>query len=160
MSNNGDEPQRANTRRRIIEQAQLHCYETRSICHRAKNRYGEVPREIRLDFQEANVDYYWALRPLREESVVKSWWNDHDLAKVDGEELTGLDSILELDGETESVTDVHHTVRGISQTTQTFQRVYPFTVLRDISGVLDDAARKLGFAPDAPLAVETEPEPV
>lgn len=154
MSANAEEEQRSTTRKRLIEVAQMLCYEARSKCLRAKSQYGRVPRVDRIGFQIAIVDYYWALRPLRKDAAVAELWKNEPLSEGwtgdNGEPITGLDAINEVDDITvyDSVKEV--TMRGGQENEVPRDMVLPFPVLKDISGVLDDAAGKLGFNPETP----------
>jgi len=69
------------TRQKLIEEAQLRCHEARSELQKAKLLYGTVPREVALRLQQRIADYYYALRPLRNEDPVADWWDDGPLSK-------------------------------------------------------------------------------
>jgi hypothetical protein len=68
-------------RQRLIEEAQLRCHEARSNVLQAKLLANKVPRESALRFQQTLVDYYAALRPLRDEEIVADWWDDVTLSE-------------------------------------------------------------------------------
>lgn len=68
-------------RQRLIEEAQLRCHEARSNVMQAKLLTSKVPREAALRLQQALVDYYAALRPLRDEEIVADWWEDVTLSE-------------------------------------------------------------------------------
>lgn len=171
MNDNDTSQSRAQARRKIIETAQLNCYEARSRCLRAKSRFGDVPRDHRLGFQDAILDYYWALKPLREADPVVNWWDNVELSgqwtvagdggdEAEPQAVTGLDSIDGLGDSAETTRYQKSTIRGRQTVEQTQQKILPFSVLKDISGVLDDAAGRLGFNPDTPMPDETDPEPI
>jgi hypothetical protein len=155
MSKREEGAARGHARREIIESAQVQCYLARSECLRAKAEVGDVPEEFRREFQNAIVDYYWALRPMRRKPKLKDVWNELVLADgwVDPDEeepIAGLDTIQQLDDITDTDTVDRHTMRGAVAETVTRQRVLPFWILKSISGTLDDAAAELGFVPDPP----------
>ncbi|WP_226043514.1 hypothetical protein [Natrinema sp. DC36] len=176
--NDSGEGQRS-ARRQIIEEAQVVCHTARSEYQQvSKLNDGEVPREISLRFQQAVTDYYWSLRPLRDEQVVQDFWEstvlsedwtyeevvvkgsvEADLHKpgiqISREPQTiekpylGLETIkTHLDGEFETKTVVKTGARGRREETVRRQKILEPEILLDISGVLDDAAAKLGFMPD------------
>lgn len=151
-----DERNRADghARRELIENASIQCYLARSECLRLKSEYGEVPEEFRREFQNAIVDYYWALRPLREKPKLKDKWNRIQLAKGwtdgDDEPVAGLDTIARLDELVETDTIERHSMRGTVRETVARQQVLPFRILKGISGTFDDVAAQLGFVPEPP----------
>lgn len=164
MSQTDEETPRTVARQKIIETAQLNCYEVRSQCIRFKSEFGTVPRGHLLAFQDAILDYYWALRPMREAPAVREWWKDVELSKEwkpDGDgPASGLDAVDEIDESEDTVQERRYTVRGWEVDEHTQQQVLSFKTLKDISGVLDEAASKLGFTPTTPTPVETDPDPV
>lgn len=174
-----DDSGRKTVRERIIEDAQMRCHQARSRCYRARMIYdGEVPQEIKLALQEAIIDYYRAMRPLRDESIIRDFWEDAILSRrwikgqrqveqptVDGDlhghgvsvrtETTtetvyyrGLDVLEDLETATETERVEKTSMRGRTTEEVTRQKVLPAGVLVDIASVLDDAAAKLGFKPD------------
>ncbi len=171
MATESDDTPRTVARQKIIETAQLNCYEARSQCIRVKSQMGDVPREYLLAFQDAILDYYWALKPLADEPPVHGWWEEVELSDQwtvasdggDGDEtgfVTGVDSIDGIEDDIETVRERKKTVRGLATFEHQQQRVLPFQVLKDISGVLDEATGRLGFIPATPTPVETDPEPI
>lgn len=181
MSYSGGEdeegPIRRTLRERLIEEAQLSAHHARSDVDRARLLFDDVPRDLRMALQRANLDYYRALRPLRTEGVVKSWWQevapsrywieetrvveepvvDADLdgppAAIETTERTedvpyqGLDVLDELDSMREHYQEVVTDMRGERIEEGERQVVLPAKVLVDISETLDDASKRLGFAP-------------
>jgi hypothetical protein len=159
-------------RQRIIEEAQLQCYDARSEYQQAALLLsGQVSREHVLRLQQAVADYYWALRPLRDEDPVRDWWNDVVLSEqwtrsvtvteprvqgttiVQAEEtkevpFEGLETLRDHLDRTETVTTTKTGMRGRREETVTRKKVLDPEVLVDITGVLDDAADKLGFSPE------------
>ncbi|WP_435360407.1 hypothetical protein [Haloarchaeobius sp. DFWS5] len=70
-------------RERIIEHAQLQCYEARSELQQAQMlNHGTAPRQVRMKLQQAISDYYHALRPLRNRPEVgeNDWWETVELS--------------------------------------------------------------------------------
>lgn len=168
MATTDENTSRGRTRRQLIEQAQLECSEYRAVCDRYNTHNGDIPRQHRIEFQNAIVDYYWALRPLRNQKRVEELWQDAVLSKSwtvrngDGEDVpvTGLDSIQYLNRMTEKVSEVKHTVRGTRVETDRQLQVLPFPVLADIYATLEDAAAELGFTVEPGVTVEEDPAPV
>lgn len=143
------------SRRRLIEEAQQVCHYVRAQCQEERSYQGEVPEPYRIDFQNSIANYYWALRPMREESVVKEWWEKAELSEhwfdsETGEPYTGLDTIAKANRLMETDQFQRQTMRGVETVTQSRPVVLPYVILEDISGVLDDAAAKLGFAAETP----------
>lgn len=184
----------SSTRREIIKTAQLQCYQARSACLRARNELGAVPEEYRRELQNAILDYYWALRPLRTASTIQNWWENAELSEYltytrnqpqppievrgsidepiqlvqhdqpqtpEEEHLTGLDKIPTLTSGTTSRTRTVNTMRGSETRTETVpKRPLAFEILADLSGVLDDAADRLGFGPEPRTPINDDAEPI
>jgi hypothetical protein len=159
-------------RQRIIEDAQLRCYEVRSEYQQASLLLsGQISRVEVYRLQQAVSDYYWALRPLRDEDPVRDWWDDvtlseqwtYPVTKTEYEvrgsravpvEVTeeipyeGLETLREHLDQTETVTKTKTGMRGRRTEKVTRQKVLDAGILVDVSGVLDDAADRLGFSPE------------
>ncbi|WP_089876313.1 hypothetical protein [Halogeometricum limi] len=177
---------RKSTREKIIDEAQVECHSARSDVVEARLKLNSVPRPVREGFQRTVLSYYDALRPLRTEGVVNSWWESVTLSEdwiegivfetESGEQISvsrekarrilnndepyefvgsmvhqGLDTLESLDDATEETTSVVTGMRGRREETTTRPVVLEAGVLVDISRVLDEAATKLGFAPDIDL---------
>ncbi|WP_396614093.1 hypothetical protein ACH9L7_20330 (plasmid) [Haloferax sp. S1W] len=166
-------------RERLIEKAQVDVHDARSKITRVRLRFDGVPREWRQELQEAVIAYYYALRPLRTEGIIKDWWSSVELSSewtrtvvVDTETVleetegglvekevpvtdevpySGLDILEDVETATESEIVTVSDMRGERQETVSRQLVLDATVLVDIASVLDDAATKLGFAPSIEL---------
>lgn len=170
-------------RRRIIEDAEIRCYEKRRDLRQEQLlRDGNVPRETRLALQEAVINYYYALFPLRNEDPVDEWWDSVTLsdewtteqtvttrqivgtrsmygkARVETREDTveqpveGLDTLQQVEAQTVERENEIQDAKGERTETERFQVILPAEVLVDISLVLDEAVNRLGMGP----AVEEE----
>lgn len=183
MSSHSDDDDHTRTRmrRQIIEAAVTNQYRARAEAQRERLLQGEVSDERIASFQQAVLDLYWALRPLREADPVADWWDDVVLSKhwteeqatVEGD-LTGRGVSVSRDVVPKTGLDTLETVERMSTTTtesvDTFigervqavpdQQFLPYEVLADVSGVLEDAAGKLGFNPTTPTPDQTDPDPV
>jgi len=181
-----DERPGSNTRRRIIEEAQLQCFQARSACIRARDAYGEVPRDYRRYFQETILDYYWALKPLKDEPPVDDWWDLVELSanwrtvmreapqvsadggepatvgpeRTDSKARTGLDTLKHLDEATEVITEAQQSYLGSWSAEIERPHVLPHAVLKDLSDRLDEAWGRLGGNPTTPTPIELDPEPI
>ena len=185
MSKRAEEEMRKSTREKIIDDAQIQCHQARSDVIETRLQLDAVPRQVRKGFQQSILAYYHALRPLRTEGIINSWWKSVTLSEdwiravmfetEDGDELAvspenaqskmasdsfqyvgvelhqGLDTLESLDDATEETTTVVGGMRGRREETTTRPLVLETEVLVDISRVLDEAATKLGFAPDIDL---------
>jgi len=92
---------------------------------------------------------------MREESAVSDWWakvalSDYWVDSETDKPFTGLEKVATVNRLTETIPVEEHTVRGSKDDVKTRPLALPFEILEDISGVLDDAAARLGFAPTAP----------
>lgn len=176
MATGSDEnPPNRSVRGRIIEDAMVNCHEARADVLKAQQLAGTVDREYRLRLQQAIIEYYYAMRPLREHNAIKDWWEDVVLSErwvkdrrteqkvtgsvVDGvslEEETveeyyrGLDHIERLQDMRERRRTVDSGMMGKRESVEEVQKVLETAVLIDIAGTLDDAAAKLGFEPGVP----------
>lgn len=180
-----EDSNRKSVRSQLIEEAMVNCHDARADVLKAQQLEGQVTREYRLRLQQAIIEYYYALRPLREESPIEDWWNDVTLSKqwikdereekevvgniesgVVIEENTvteyydGLDHIERLKDQRETRKSVKTGMMGRRETVETVQKVLDAPVLLDISSTLDDAATKLGFAPESRTPVEDDPAPI
>jgi hypothetical protein len=171
------EHNRGAVREQLINSAQVDVHEARADVAKARLLYETVPRELRMLLQEACVEYYYALRPLRSESIIKKWWSDVVLSEHwvkdvrEWEEVVvdadlhgptpdvrtetkrevvlyqGLDVLADLDEMTDSYECEVVDMCGTRVETGEQQVVLPARVLIDVSAVLDDAAKRLDFAP-------------
>lgn len=173
MPSTDDDSGGKSVRQRIIEQAQIETHDARSTVIKTQLLAGGVPRDQLLSLQNAILQYYYALRPLREEDPVEGWWDDVQLSEAwtDGTRIerevvgdlqtgpriqtqetpnhvTGLETLHDLAGDTETVRRVSTGLCGRREETEERQRVLDVRILLDVSLVLDDAADRLGFAPD------------
>lgn len=71
----------ATVRQQLIEHTQLQCHQARSTVQQAKLLDGSVPRNLALRLQQRIVDYYYALKPLRNEAPVDDWWDSVQLSE-------------------------------------------------------------------------------
>jgi hypothetical protein len=167
-------------RERLIEDAQVDVNEARSKVIRVRMLYNDVPRAWRQQLQEAILGYYYVLKPLRTEGIIKDWWQSVELSEhwthevvVDTEErleededgdlveverpvteerpFRGLAVLEDLETAVEQETTEKRDMRGVRRETTTRQLVLDAKVLMDIASTLDDAATKLGFAPSIEL---------
>lgn len=183
------DPQRRTLRERLIEEAQERVHRSRSDVDKSLILLDNVPRDVRMRFQGEVLGYYRALRPLRTEGVVASWWEDVVLsehwieetrvveeptvsASIDGpaprvesdtrrEEIPyrGLDVLDRLDEMKEPYRETVRDMRGQRTEEGERQKVLSAKVLVDVSEVLDDASKRLGFSPPTRLQ-EGETRPV
>lgn len=164
---------------RVIEHHQLRTHEARSRVLQTQHVLTNVPRQPRLRLQQEILDYYYAMKPLRDRSEVEDWWDNVTLSEnwVKGENIVqnvtgdvqsgvkieeeveqvyyeGLDEIPDQLTEVEVDTVYEHGLSGPSTTNKRQRKVLPADVLIDLATVLDDAAMKLGFGPEgeAPVA--------
>ncbi|AFK19013.1 MULTISPECIES: hypothetical protein [Haloferax] len=180
MSSRNDGPPQKTMRERLIEEAQVDVHEARSKVTRVRLMYDGVPRAWRQELQEAIIAYYYALRPLRTEGLIKDWWSSVELSEEwtrtavvdtetvleesdDGELVEvekpitdqipyrGLGILEDVETATESEVVSVSDMRGEREETVSRQLVLDASILVDIAGVLDDAATKLGFAPSIEL---------
>lgn len=153
---NGQNPEEnGRTRKDIIENAQQFCHYVRAECQEVRSQNGQVPEDYRFWFQSAITNYYWALRPMREEPAVMDWWDEVELSDrwthpETDEPFAGLDLINDVNELSEVVPVEKKTIRGRKTEQQSQPVALPFTILQDISGALDDAGARLGFTPSAP----------
>lgn len=162
---------------RIIEHHQLQIHEARSRVLQSSHVLAHVPREPRLRLQQAILDYYHALKPLRDRPEVEEWWSQVTLSEnwvkdrtvetdvtvggdpINGVEVTeeerevveyyeGLDVIPEEFTQTVTETVHEHGFSGPSTATKRTRKVMDAQTLIDVASTLDDAAVKLGFAPE------------
>ena len=61
---------------RVIEHHQLRTHDARSTVLQTQHVLAHVPRKPRLRLQQEVLDYYHALKPLREHPEVEGWWDD------------------------------------------------------------------------------------
>lgn len=61
---------------RVIEHHQLRTHEARSRVLQTQHVLTAVPRKPRLRLQQELLDYYFALKPLRNRPEVEDWWDD------------------------------------------------------------------------------------
>lgn len=101
MSADTDGPYRRTVREKLIEEAQVEMQRARSTVTRAEMAYdGRVPRQYRMELQRAVLDYYDALRPLREEGLIAEWWETVELSDSWTEQRIVRD--VEVDGDVDS----------------------------------------------------------
>lgn len=173
----------------LVNDRLVDLYQARSKAIRARIMLGGVaPHEFRVELQNAILDAYYALRPLRDENVVADYWEEtipsedwiagttervevdgaiDEPLRVDREEVEvpyqGIDAITELENNIERGEQTVHTVAGEKTQETVRQEPPPLEILLDISSTLEDAAAKLGFAsdtPDEPPVTEIDQETV
>lgn len=66
---------------RVIEHHQLRTHEARSKVLQTQHLLARVPRQPRLRLQQEVLDYYHALKPLRDHPEVKDWWDEVELSE-------------------------------------------------------------------------------
>lgn len=180
---NNDRKQGKTAIEQVIEHHQLRTHEARSRVLQTQHVLTNVPRDPRLRLQQEILDFYYALKPLRNRPDVEDWWGEVTLSenwvkdrttttKVTGdmesgvqiEEVVeevyyeGLDEIPDALTRTETTTSRSHGLSGPSQSKKTQRKVLGAEILIDLATTLDDAAMKLGFGPegDAPEADPVE----
>lgn len=163
-------------RQRIIEDAEIECHMARKELRQAQLvTDGGLPRRRIMKLQEAILNYYQALKPLREEEPLEGWWEDVELSEhwtapttetqkvaagnvyegvrvvekeVEVEKpVTGLDTLQVLENAvTEDDVEV---TDGRGRRTETKRSVTLLDpeILYDIAATLDDAVAKLGLKP-------------
>lgn len=171
---------RDSTFRKIIENAKANSFQARVNCSAAQSDAGGVPRELRLEYQQALINYYWALRPLKENGEVSEWWDGVEPSEqwtreveTESDEagsasdraatiqksrtvqqpVTGLDAIKDLNKNVRVVEETKHTMRGRIVDRERIVQALPFEILEDIEATLDDASNRLGLtigSSDAP----------
>ena len=183
------DPQRRTFRERLIEESQERVHRSREDVDKSRILLDSVPRDVRMRLQADCLSYYRALRPLRTEGVVNKWWQEVILSEdwiaetrvteepvvrgsIDGASprveterrrvnihYKGLDVLDSLDEMTEHYRETIRDMRGVRVEEGERAKVLPAKVLIDVSEVLDDASKRLGFAPPTRLQ-EGETAPV
>lgn len=151
---------------RIITQAQQRNHRARSDFLEARQLSGDVPWRIHHELQAAVMEFYQALRPLREHKAVEEFWEEVELCTIQTgwdpvikngaivdyepvtETITGFESLEELTAQRTSQEKTISDSFG-ERTVQVRDRdLVDGEVLLGASQKLDDAANKLGFGPD------------
>jgi hypothetical protein len=175
-------------RARLINERLIEMFNVRAKCERARSLEGELSTEHHLAFHNSIRDVFHALRPLRDEDAVQSFWEEETLSPRwgDWQEATkddpeavpidstedgdpifavwqpyeGLDRLDDLRNVVQNRDVTKNVFGGQSQETVKRPNPLPYDVLLDISMTLEDAAAQLGFAPETGVPDETDPAPV
>jgi len=143
----------ARSRERIISHAQ-------ERCHAAAVRYIEAANSLDDDarsdvaaaeLHNSTIEYYRALRPLSDEDAVSDFWADVELWDPDAEEkeaVTGFDTLGDWAVQMRTTTQTKRGYTGSKKVTRKEPVRLPPSVLLDVAEKLDEAAVKLGFAPE------------
>lgn len=172
-----DQPSLGRDRARLINERLIELFRVRAKCERARSLQGEVPLEHQIALFNQIRDAYLALRPLRDETAIDDWWESVTLsprwgdwntpvdpeetedavplAKTDQGVLFGVfepyEGLGTLDNLRDMVTEREQEVPvfgGVKEKTVREPNLPEYDILLDISSVLEDAADRLGFAPD------------
>lgn len=153
-----DDQRRSNASLQKIEQAMLRVGAARQQYIQACQNGGASDHLLR-ELHTAVLNYYYELRPYRENKQIKTDWKNATVTTRDGDEVTGL-------GELEKWVDrkraSNNTAPGRGTTTS--QKAVPDRLpasdLLRLSATLDDFAHKLGFTPDTKRPVATADDAV
>ncbi|MCU4926912.1 hypothetical protein OB905_13135 [Halobacteria archaeon AArc-dxtr1] len=151
---------------RIITRAQQRNHRARSDYIEARQLSPDVPWSIHHELQAAVMEFYMALKPLREHTSVEEFWEEAEICQIqDGWEavkkngevvnyrpkmqtMTGFDRLESLTNQpTDEVKEIEDCFGKREIHTQSRELVDGH-VLLNASQKLDDAANKLGFGPD------------
>jgi len=158
----------SNRRARIIADAQQRVHDARSAFIESASTTGDAAENqlYAAEFHNAVIEYYFALRPLKEAPEVADMWDaDNDDAPVlwteeehhpvpgdpwrtETIEIRGLESLGDVAMETRTVESTTTGYRGKTETRETVPVRLPPRVLVNVSELLDDCAAKLGFVPE------------
>ncbi|AXR80700.1 hypothetical protein AArcMg_0678 [Natrarchaeobaculum sulfurireducens] len=106
------------------------------------------------------INYFYALRPLKDEGAVKNFWDsvvlweERKLAQspqgpqVVTEEVTGFDTLAEEAVKTRVITEERDGYLGTREIEREIPERLPPDILLRVSAQLDRAAGKLGFVPE------------
>ena len=152
------------SRARLIAQAQERCHEARRQFIEIENSIGtgDESRVAAAEFHNAVIEYFYALRPLKDENAVSSFWDSVllweeqvEVPREDGrgyefttEEVTGFDTLEQHAIRKQTVSQQHSTALGKrTELSEVPVRMSPAILLR-ASAKLDEAAARLGFKPE------------
>lgn len=183
-----DSDGRGRERARLINDCLTELFDVRAKCERARTLNAEVPTQHRIALYSAIRDTYLALRPLREEDAIKSWWESVTLSPRWGEwhevepdhedavpfatdenddpvygvwlPYSGLGTLDDLRDPVREEEIAVHVFGGVKRERRTEPDPLPYDILLDISSTLEDAAQRLGFAPAIGVQDVTDPDPV
>jgi hypothetical protein len=145
---------------------------TQERAFKAVNRYVEAANSLddsgearvaAAELHNAVMAYYRALRPLRNEEVIEDFWEGAEW-EYRGDRVKGLDKLAQVMVESEE--DTEHRQGFLGARTERKRkplRLAPKTLIQ-LAATLDDAAVKLGFAPEVDTsdgqlyAIKRDPE--
>lgn len=150
MSIDEDRGQESTAHSQLIAHARTRCHQARAQYVQSANTLDEGAHDdvAAAELHNAVIDYWFTLRPLRDEPVIKDFWKDVELWDRNGETVTGFDALEERVVQY----DIVHEQQGGYLGSETVKKRIPVRmppqVLIHISVKLDEAAVKLGFKPD------------
>lgn len=170
----GQSLSKRSTATRLINRAQERCHVARSRFLEAwQLGHDEIPWPVHHEFQSAVLEYYEALRRMRDNPQVSEFWTDAELAEqlvgrkpvVDDhtgkvviepqyESITGLDNIYQVVSPGGAIEREVNDVFGRRTVVESTNRFADGETLLHISHVLDDAAAMLGFEPDSASEID------
>lgn len=167
MSSDESENSKGGTSTRIITQAQMRCHRARAAYFEARPfGGGEVPWGVNHELQSAVLEYYHALRPHRNDKVLKEFWQDatvwreftgYEPVKQNGRvvdwepqyrEIQGFDKLQRYATATDTAEKEIRDAFGPRTIEESSDSLMDAQKLVQASLSLDDAAKKLGFAPE------------
>lgn len=151
---------------RLITRAQQRNHRARADYLEARQLSDDAPWQIQHELQAAVMEFYQALRPLREHKAVEDFWEEVEICEIqtgwdpvvkDGvvvdynpeiKTITGFESLEELTAQRTSQEETISDSFGTRTVTVRDRDLVDGEILLGASQKLDDAANKLGFGPD------------
>lgn len=150
------------SRARIIAHAQERCHQARTQYIEAENTIegGEHALVAAAELHNAVIEYFYALRPLKDEDPVEDFWDDVVLwteqipvrteaggISMEEQPVTGFDQLAQEAIKHKTVQEERDGYLGKRVVTRDIPIRLPPDILLRISAKLDQAAGMLGFKP-------------